>query len=342
MKRLIVAFVLVLSGIAGPPAHADLNSNPAAETLRDVVPEIAQETASTDEILFSEATESQNPTVRDIGGGEENSEVSLEILDKSGEAVESSGLYVLNNVHDGFSQVIQPLTSGFRVLNIIESVKSQQDFRFKLHVPDNAEIVQVEGAVRVQKGDSILGQLRKPWAFDSDGHEVQTYFSVEGNVVTQHLLTSPETVYPVVSDPNWSYLYVYNLNISHSSAWAKVNRCFNCYFPVTGAPRYFPSYNQLLPLTTTIALWKYNMECRMSYVITATSYYKWQFWATKNHIDGAGSSITFEFRKKTSASSQLIVDAWIINDFQGLGGNAAYMAGAYVNWHNFANNLNTF
>lgn len=342
MKRLLVAFVLVLSGISSPPANAALSSNPATETLRDVVPQIAQETATTDEILFSEATEKRNATVRDIGIGKENSEVTLEILDKSGEVVESSGSFVLSNIANGYSQVIQPLASGFRVLNIIESPKSQQDFHFKLQVPEKAEIVQVEGAVRVQKGDLILGQLRKPWAFDSDGREVQTYFSVEGNVVTQHLLTSPETVYPVVSDPNWSYLYVYNLNISHSSAWAKVNKCFNCYFPVTGAPRYFPSYNQLLPLSASFLLWTYNMECRMSYVITATSYFKWQFWATKNHIDGAGSSITFEFRKKTAASSQLIVDAWILKDFQGLGGNVAYMAAANANWQNFANNLNTF
>lgn len=307
-----------------------------------MVPQIVHETASTDEISFGGATDSRNSTVRDIGGGEENSEVSLEILDKSGAAVESSGLIVLSNIDGGFSQVIQPLASGFRVLNIIESPTSQQDFRFKLHVPENTQIVQVDGAVRVQKGDLILGQLRKPWAIDSNGREVQTYFSVEANVVTQHLVPSSETVYPVVSDPNWSYLYVYNLNISHSSAWAKVHNCFNCYFPVTGAPRYFPSYNQLLPLTTTFALWTYNMECRMSYVITATNYYKWQFWATRNHIDGAGSSITFEFRKKTSASSQLIVDAWIINDFQGVGGNVGYQVGAFGNWQNFANNLNTF
>src|SRR5699024_5663271 len=139
----------------------------------------------------------------------------------------------------------------------------------------------------------------------------------------------------------WGYVFTYDIAKSPSTAWGDLNSCFNCEFPVAGAPASFPSYYQLLPLEvgwpgTWFVL---NFHCRVAQVYTTPpGYYAWQFNATANHIDGYGSNIIFEI-KYVGGQSKLVVDAYIVNDFWL--GNDVYAGGAAWNWQNFANNLSS-
>ena len=81
-----------------------------------------------------------------------------------------------------------------------------------------------------------------------------------------------------------------------------------------------------------------NFECRFRLEITSTNYFAFQFDATKNHIDGLGSNIVFEF-KLVGGARKLIVSSYVVNDAWWLN-NDAYRAGAAVNWALFAHTLN--
>jgi hypothetical protein len=339
--RILLALILVASPSI---VHAEAVETPpnAMSLLQTLVPQIADQTADATEVKVSGGTPSRPITVTDAGGGIENSEVSFEIDSSSRNYRSEEDLRIIESIKGDYTQIVQPLSQGFRILNVLNSASSKREFSFNLTVPESAELEEVDGAIRVVLRGEILGQIRAPWALDALGNKVSTHYVIDGLTVTQYVDPDKTAVYPIVADPEWGYLYSYNLSISFSSAWNKVHQCFNCYFPVAGAPSNFPSYKQLLPLKAYIGLIRYNMECTMGYVLTATTYDKWQFWATKNHVDGAGSMITFEFRKVTNSTSKLIVDAWIIKDFAGIPYNPLYMMAANINWQNFANNLNDF
>ncbi|PDQ34236.1 MAG: hypothetical protein B5766_12395 [Candidatus Lumbricidophila eiseniae] len=82
-----------------------------------------------------------------------------------------------------------------------------------------------------------------------------------------------------------------------------------------------------------------NFECRFAREFTSgTEYFGFQFNATKNHIDGLGSNIIFEFRT-ISGRRNLVVSAYIVNSSWPVN-SGYYRLGAALNWQNFANNLN--
>src|SRR5690606_16170262 len=97
--------------------------------------------------------------------------------------------------------------------------------------------------------------IAEPWATDSAGKPLKTWFSWSEGLLTQHVdLEDPRITYPVLLDPYWGYVFTYDLTVSPSVAWAKLKSCFSCRFPVAGAPAAFPAYNQLMPLKMSIQL----------------------------------------------------------------------------------------
>lgn len=340
MKKILSAITIAcfLASISiGSSASAESLS--ISSTIESVVPDVYSQTAESQEVSVSLDTSTETVSIRDVGNGEENSEVSLEIPNVTGSSVGGDGLISLSGTDVGIQQVLQPLRSGFRILNLTLTPESPNTFEYKLDLPDGAHAENVLGTIRVSKGDEILGSIKEPWAVDSDGKIVKTFFTLNGDVVTQHVETTGDESFPIVSDPNWGYVGVWSLNANYKISWERLHNCFNCYFPVDGAPSHWPAYNELLPLRVFPS---FNMECRMGYVFTATTYYRWKFLATKNHLDGLGSNIIFDLRKTTTGENQLVVDAWIVNDVAWPGGNEAYELMARLNWYHFAVHLNTY
>lgn len=48
----------------------------------------------------------------------------------------------------------------------------------------------------------LIGTIKKPWAIDATGEELETYFQTDGARVTQVVATNEGTQFPVVADPN--------------------------------------------------------------------------------------------------------------------------------------------
>jgi len=325
---------MLISGFT-PTASAEDDS--AVEVVRELVPGVFSETAPITEVAVSRTADGEIK-VQDIGAGEENSPVSLLLGSTDVPISSEAGFSEVETANSSLDQLIQPLSQGFRILNISRDALAPTEFEYGISVPPGASVEQVFGTIRITLGDEILGSIREPWAIDADGKAVETYFTLEGNVITQHLVTTASTSYPIVSDPNWGYIGVWNLSGSYKVAWERLHTCFNCYFPVDGAPSKWPAFGQLLPLRYGI----FNMECKMNYIFTSTSYYRWKFLATKNHLDGLGSNIIFELRRTSAGQNQLVVDAWIVNDVLWPGGNSVYEIAARLNWYQFSVNLNTY
>ena len=52
------------------------------------------------------------------------------------------------------------------------------------------------------KNESITTIL-KPWAKDSDNKDLKTFYTVDNNILRQHIETNSMTKYPVKADPTW-------------------------------------------------------------------------------------------------------------------------------------------
>lgn len=168
---------------------------------------------------------------------------------------------------------------------------------------------------------------------DVNGVSVPTYYSWDAGMLTQHVdLSVPGINFPVVADPAWGYTVAYKLKKKPKANKDLLKKCFNCYFPVNGAPKKYPAIGQLLPLK----VWKGNFECIYRREFSSTGYFGFQFDATKNHIDGLGSNISFEFLKSGN-DTYLFVSAYILRlgEF-----SVPYMNEATKKWKTFATNLN--
>jgi hypothetical protein len=327
------------------PAHLSTAEQIGQENLQSIVeqivPEILDEThvESSLSIEINEVT--SNPVVS-LGEENTSSPISLELLGRGQIETLQSGLTVAQNPNGENGQLIQPLADGFRVINVTTDRNGPAEFKYQVHLPTGASLVEVFDSIQLRDiNDDIIGSFKTPWARDAAGASIETWYEVHGDLITQKLKFTEKTHFPVVSDPYWGYLYHYGLGVWPATAWDKLHNCFNCYFPVVGAPSAFPKYGQLLPLRIPIPIFPMNMECKMGSVSTnpKTNFYAWQFNATKNHVDGLGSNIIFQLRINSLGYKELVVDAYIVKDFWL--GNLEYANMAKSNWQTFAENLSS-
>lgn len=253
----------------------------------------------------------------------------------------SDGINVLESDADSVRAYVQPTPSGVRVLTAIASADAPESYSYTFDVPEGSRLIDsATGGYYLEAGSDVLGSLSAPWALDSAGNKLPTHYTWDSGVLTQHVdLDDADVVYPVLLDPYWGYTMTFNLGKSPSAAWSSLQSCFNCEFPLAGAPTSFPSSNQLLPFYLGWPGFSLNFECRRGPVYTtAPNFYAMQFNATANHIDGYGSNIVFEI-KYVSGQSKLVVSTYIVNDFWA--GNGVYVSGAAISWAIFASNLST-
>lgn len=84
---------------------------------------------------------------------------------------------------------------------VLQNSKAPQTYAFSVGGPDTTLELMDSGevVVRSQVGTPI-NYLNAPWARDANGVGLPTFYSVDGNVVTQHVNTAG-AAFPVVADP---------------------------------------------------------------------------------------------------------------------------------------------
>lgn len=83
---------------------------------------------------------------------------------------------------------------------------------------------------------------------------------------------------------------------SIDDVWNELNRCFNCSFPMGGAPRAFPKVGDELPLEIRAAGQRLgNFPVRVTQIQRTADDINIEFVTLPGHVDGAGSTIHFRF-----------------------------------------------
>ncbi len=313
----------------------------AVNMLTEIAPELVQETAldtSTVQVEFLD----EQPVVS-VDNLEDSNVAATGVeftLDYADELLgEHGGITAFESEDSPVQALVQPTDVGVRVLTVIEDASAPTRYDYTFNVPEGTQLEDA-GDVFYLIGDDLYGSLLPPWAVDAVGNSVPTSYSWKGNTLTQHVdLSSVNIVYPVVADPAWSYAYKFPTGKkTAANARTLLKKCFNCYFPVTGAPKAFPTVGQTLPLKGTIAgIGALNMECKFASE-NYDNQFRWigfRFNATKNHIDKSGSWISFTF-KSVNKENHLLVSAHIVNDMFAKG---IYRAHAIQMWTKFANNI---
>lgn len=330
----IAVSTLIATTFGVAPALADEAAPAITEIIAEVAPGILQETSTASPITVTDAGSLQTTDVVETNGATAK---GIQFTIDYAEAPISlgAGLIEVEGHNDAVDALVQTTTFGVRVMTVITDASAPTSYNYTFDVPKDTILVEHAAGQSLESGEELLGTLLDPWAVDADGRAIPTSYSWDAGVLTQHVdLSSPDITYPVVADPAWSYSYKFAVTKTAAANEKLLKKCFNCYFPVSGAPKAFPAVNQLLPLKVGPA----NFECRFKSVFRGTNYFGFQFDATKNHIDKFGSNIIFQFRT-IGGKKYLTVSAYVVNDAFWVK-NAFYRSGAIQKWTDFANNLN--
>ena len=350
-----VAFVFLSSVLVPAAKAASIKMSSSEETIatvQEIVPFALQETLDEDNVQIAVTHTVEDSVlasaVLDTNSATANQGAIEVLFATSGHEI-SSDLSTFTSSQAGVSGIVKATPFGFKVVTVIQDASAPDVYDYKLDVPLGTKCEEMSGGYFLDDGKDFSSRIGTPWAFDSQHNPVKTWFTMSDNyVLTQHVdleSVAPEA-FPVVADPDWGYSKRHSLSVSTTSAWNAIHREFSRYFPVQGAPRYFPThFGQLIPLFIEIYLdplgvvsRRENFECTMGTVEAHNGLYGWTFWATRNHVDGFESWIKFRFLN-TSNGPTLAVDTLIVNTYWL--GNPFYETMATVNWWVFANNLNS-
>lgn len=266
--------------------------------------------------------------------------------------LESSGGVVTATTDEAITTAL-PTSVGLQLVSVIADASAPTEFSYSLRLPSEAVVYRASsGALVVEDGsDEGIGKFEAPWAVDADGREVPTHFEYEGGALRQVVEHSAsEYTYPIVADPAWSYTYTAAARQGNGAlvtgsevpwdVYTELKRCFNCSFPVSGAPKAYPKKGQLIKLNAS-PFTCINVPAPVRFYplgSAGSGSPDWYFTAEAGHFDGEGSKISFDFYKPKGYPVRIAIAATVKKD----NGSAANAANAYVaknTWSQFINSL---
>lgn len=125
--------------------------------------------------------------------------------------------------------------------------------------------------------------------FTEESHEAH---DAQPSEVEQAIEQSPGAEF--IDPLSVSYTYSYTYGGTGQQALNLLEECFNCYFPVDGAPSAYPSEGQILPLENHFGQ---SMEVEMGTTLypSDTNNAFFRFTTTENHVYGTGYDVNFTF-----------------------------------------------
>ena len=124
---------------------------------------------------------------------------------KAGNA--SIGVQALSRTDNGLT------LNAVRALITIMDSTAPHDYSFKIHMPNGYRMVWDydyndgqdfldDGTIFIlDENDEIVKTIDPAWAKDRDGNYIETYYTIEGNILVQHISFDKNTKFPVVADP---------------------------------------------------------------------------------------------------------------------------------------------
>lgn len=145
-------------------------------------------------------------------------EIGLPTIGADGASITPEGVSVFQGADDNSLAVHAVEGGGVQAILTLMSVDAPTTYEFDLGVPPGGRIEKLDsGGVAVFDADgTFVGELSPPWAVDAGGQVIETWFDITEGGVSQTIVTSPSTAFPVIADPCWSCWA--------STAW-KVTKC---------------------------------------------------------------------------------------------------------------------
>lgn len=108
---------------------------------------------------------------------------------------------------DGSANAVQANEDGsVRMLTVIDNPNAPTQYDYKVNVPNGGTegIRETGGAEVKDKAGEVISFVGAPWAKDATGKAISTWFTTDGQTLTQHVQhNTPGVVYPVTADPAW-------------------------------------------------------------------------------------------------------------------------------------------
>lgn len=98
------------------------------------------------------------------------------------------------------------------------------------------------------------------------------------------------------------------------AAFTELKRCFNCSFPVSGAPTKYPGSGQIIQLNASPFSFVKIPAPVVFFKAGPSTEPDWKFSAMSGHFDGAGSGISFDFYKPSGYPVRIAISATIMKD----------------------------
>ena len=214
MKRSITGLVAValassMTVTMGTVAHAQATEATVRDVLDAVAPEVLVDSVASAvgsasvPIQLPETT--IDPVVLDSQEGEREAiTVHLPFTDLQHEAIEEDGLVSYDNGNGSTTVPVAKNDGSLQVTTVIEAATAPIEYVYKFSAQDNLQVELLDGGLVVLRDATgePAGYVAPPWARDSDGQAVDTYYEVRGTELVQIVEHNVEGIaYPVVADP---------------------------------------------------------------------------------------------------------------------------------------------
>lgn len=216
------AAALVLSGFTAAGAQADEGTIPVAtDEVAEVVDAIEQITGTEDLLALAPGDSTETVYVPEdlseaielnAGGISVDFEQPVAGDVEAEVVVSDEGTISFINEEEDFNTHLQVLGSpdedllsdGVRSIIEIQSADAPSDYEFPVNGPEGMVLeVQDDGSVLGLVNGELSLIVPAPWAFDANGVEVPTSYSVREGALIQHVGFTSENVFPVLADPVW-------------------------------------------------------------------------------------------------------------------------------------------
>lgn len=96
---------------------------------------------------------------------------------------------------------------SIQILTVIDNSDAPTRYDYEIGTPGESTLtVNEDGSVNVTEADgTVAATIAAPWAKDSNGESISTWYEVEGSTLTQVVEHTAAAAYPVVADPTVFY-----------------------------------------------------------------------------------------------------------------------------------------
>ncbi|MGO2611268.1 hypothetical protein [Glutamicibacter ardleyensis] len=308
MKPLPVVSLCALALVASlsvAPANA------ASTVLPQPIDTASSVTGNTEEI-FPAAPEVKLSTSEGLG------------LDESGISLKSKQLLATNETRalsESAMQALEAVTPAADEVNkdftLVQKNANSPVANLTIETATDSDLIlQSDDTVFIQGANETqqYGVIEKPVGIDATGKEVELATTVTGSKVSYTVADPEKTEFPVATAAAWSYTVAYTWKdvgwpayVSFKKAAAALKKCFNCSFPLSGAPKAFPVKGQKINLSVM------GFKAPVQVTKASKSPVTWTFKTLPGHFDGAGSTIQFNLFSGRNNEFALGVTAKVTN-----------------------------